>query len=163
MAKRQHAVKPHGGEIRSTPAGIAFSSLVVEALRLHGPLIAAGNAMARPAGQTETRWQVLEVIGNGPASVAEVARVFGLTRQSVQRTADTLVRDGLAVYEENPRHRRAKLLRLTPAGRSALGVMQVAQRAWADELGAELGEGDLRLAADVLHRVRHALERRPPG
>ena len=117
--------------------------------------------MAKPAGQTETRWQVLDVIGNGPASVAEVARVYGLARQSVQRTADTLVRDGLAVYEANPRHRRAKLLRLTPAGSSALDAMEVAQRAWADALGAELGESDLRQAAEVLQRVRHALETRP--
>ena len=81
-------------------------------------------------------------------------RVYGLARQSVQRTADSLVRDGLAVYEANPRHRRAKLLRLTPAGSSALDAMEVAQRAWADALGAELGESDLRQAAEVLQRVR---------
>jgi DNA-binding MarR family transcriptional regulator len=117
--------------------------------------------LAIPIVPPETRWQVLDMIGNGPASVAEVARVYGLARQSVQRTADTLVRDGLAVYEENPRHRRAKLLRLTPAGNSALDAMQVAQRAWADALGAELGETDLRQAAEVLQRVRHALETRP--
>jgi hypothetical protein len=40
-----------------------------------------------------------------------------LARQGVQRLADVLVRDGLAVYEPNPAHRRAKLLRLTPSRR----------------------------------------------
>jgi DNA-binding MarR family transcriptional regulator len=34
--------------------------------------------------------------------------------------ADVLVRDGFAAYEDNPVHRRARLLRLTPAGRDAL-------------------------------------------
>ena len=81
----------------------------------------------------------------------------------MQRTADALVRDGLAVYEENPRHRRAKLLRLTPAGSFALRPMQVSQREWADALGAELGETDLRLAAEVLERVRHALAKQASG
>jgi DNA-binding MarR family transcriptional regulator len=157
MAKRQHAVKSTEHEIELTPAGHAFTDLVVQTLRLHGLLIAAGNAMAKPVGQTETRWQVMGVVEHGPATVAEIARVFGLARQSVQRTADALVRDGLAAYEENPRHRRAKLVRLTPAGISVLRTIQKAQRDWADALGAELGERDLRLAAEVLARVRRAL------
>ena len=157
MARRQHAVKSADHEIELTPAGNAFTDLVVQTLRLHGLLIAAGNAMAKPVGQTETRWQVMGVIEHGPATVAEIARVFGLARQSVQRTADALVRDGLAAYEENPRHRRAKLVRLTPAGVSVLRTIQMAQREWADALGAEVGEQDLRLAADVLARVRRAL------
>jgi DNA-binding MarR family transcriptional regulator len=164
VAKRQHAVKSDEHELALTPAGSAFTDLVVQTLRLHGMLIAAGNAMAKPVGQTETRWQVMGVIEHGPATVAEIARVFGLARQSVQRTAHALARDGLAAFEENPRHRRAKLVRLTPAGVSVLRTIQAAQRQWADALGAELGEPDLRLAADVLERVRKALaSARPSG
>jgi DNA-binding MarR family transcriptional regulator len=82
-----------------------------------------------------------------------------LARQGVQRLADVLVRDGLAVYEPNPAHRRAKLLRLTAEGRSALRTVQAAQRAWADALGAELGETDLRQASAVLDRVLDAVRR----
>ena len=70
--------------------------------------------------------------------------------------ADLLERDGLAVYEENPRHRRAKLLRLTPEGRRVLGTIQAAQRGWADALGAENGEADLRRASVVLDRALRA-------
>jgi hypothetical protein len=47
-----------------------------------------------------------------------------------------LLVDGLAVFEENPNHRRAKLLRPTPQGREALRVISEAQQRWADELGA---------------------------
>jgi DNA-binding MarR family transcriptional regulator len=163
MARRQHAVKSEEHELELTPAGNAFTDLVVQTLRLHGLLIAAGNAMAKPLGQTEARWQVMGVIEHGPATVAEISRVFGLTRQSVQRTADALVRDGLAAYEENPRHRRAKLVRLTTPGVTILRLIQVAQREWADGLGAELGERDLRQAAEVLERVRRALAKQPAG
>ena len=158
MAERQHAVKSADHPLERTPAGNAFSDLVVQVLRLHGRLIAAGNAMARPLGQTEARWQVLGVIEHGPATVADVARVFGLARQSVQRTADALAQDGLVAYEDNPRHRRARLLRITPRGEAVLLKIQAAQQVWADELGARIGERDLRRAEEVLDRVRKALQ-----
>ena len=157
MPERQQAVKSSEAEPERTPAGEAFSELVVQALRVHGLLIAAGNRLAKPAGQTEARWQVLGVVEHGPATVAQIARVFGLARQSVQRTVGSLVRDGLAALEDNPRHRRAKLVRLTPAGEAALRKIQASQRIWADALGAQLGERDLRQATEVLERVRRAL------
>ena len=160
MARRQHAVKKEADRPRFTPAGSAFSDLVVQTMRLHGMLVAAGNRLAKPAGQTEARWQVLGVIEHGPATVRQIARVFGLARQSVQRTAGALVRDGLAALEDNPRHRRAKLVRLTPAGLAALRRIQASQRVWADGLGAELGEPELRQATELLKRVRRALEGR---
>lgn len=37
-------------------------------------------------------------------------------RQGVQHTADQLAADGLMEYFDNPTHRRAKLVRITPNG-----------------------------------------------
>jgi len=48
-----------------TPAGDAFTTLVVQILRLNGHLTAAGDALARPAGQTSARWQVMGVVEHG--------------------------------------------------------------------------------------------------
>jgi DNA-binding MarR family transcriptional regulator len=79
----------------------------------------------------------------------------------VQRVADLLERDGLVVYEENPEHLRAQLVRLTARGRSTLADIQRAQRVWADKLGAEIGLGDLRRASVVLQRVLLTLSRAP--
>jgi DNA-binding MarR family transcriptional regulator len=76
----------------------------------------------------------------------------------VQRLADVLVRDGFAVYQDNPAHRRAKLLAITPRGRAALRTIQAAQVAWSDRMGAELGEAELRRASAVLDRVLQALQ-----
>src|SRR6266540_3075871 len=126
------------------------------------PRMPAGEALARPAGQTLARWLVLETIQQAPATVAEIARRLGLARQSVQRVADVLVRDGYAAYEENPAHRRAKLLRVSAPGHTALRAIQTAQRAWSDALGAEVGEADLRRASVVLDRVSAALGSRSP-
>ena len=157
VAGRQHVVNE--GPAARTPAGDALTDLVMQVVRLIRDFTAAGEALAKPAGQTLARWLVLEAVQDGPATVAQIARQMHLARQGVQRLADVLVRDGLAVYEPKPAHRRAKLLRLTPQGRSALRTVQAAQRSWADALGAELGEADLRQASAVLDRVLDAIRK----
>jgi len=68
----------------------------------------------------------------------------------------------LAVYQENPSHRRAQLLVLTPKGRSALCMIQSAQRVWANQLGAEIGETDLRKANAILARVQRVVTEQQP-
>jgi len=129
-------------------------------MRLGGLIEVAGDALARPAGQSSARWQVLAAAENGPVTVAGIARLLGLARQSVQRVADLLAREGLIKYDDNPGHLRAKLLRLLPRGEVALAKIQTAQRAWADDLGASLDPGQLAGASDVLDRVIGELTRR---
>jgi DNA-binding MarR family transcriptional regulator len=48
-------------------------------------------------------------------------------------------------------------MRLTPRGRRALNRIQAAQRSWADAMGAEVGEADLRWASSVLARILQSL------
>lgn len=141
-----------------TPAGDALSELVVHVFRLDGMLKAAGDKLAKPAGQTTARWRVLAALEPGPMTVAQIARAWSLARQSVQRVADVLERDGLVTYEENPAHRRAQLVRLTPRGRSALRRIRTAQREWADTLGDRIGTRDLRTANGILARIIEAFE-----
>jgi DNA-binding MarR family transcriptional regulator len=158
LTQRQDAVNSTAPPASRTPAGDAFSELVVQIFRLEGLLAAAGDELAKPAGQTTARWRVLAAVEEEPLTVSQVARVWGLARQSVQRVADALVREGFAFYEANPGHRRAQLLRLTPPGRRTLHKIQAAQRSWASALGAEIGEAQLRQGSSVLARVLQALK-----
>ena len=96
------------------PKADAFTSLIIEVFRVNGLLLAAGDRLTGPAGLSSARWQVLGVVEHGPSSVAHVARAMGLTRQSVQQTADALERDGFIEYVDNPHHLRAKLMAMTP-------------------------------------------------
>src|SRR6476660_628987 len=99
---RQDAVnRGEDGAVGRTAAGEAFSGLVIRVLRLNGLLTAAGDALARPAGQTSARWQVLAMVERGAYTVAETARTLGLARQSVQRVADLLEADGLIAFNDN--------------------------------------------------------------
>ncbi|PNY80809.1 MarR family winged helix-turn-helix transcriptional regulator [Deinococcus koreensis] len=142
-----------------TPAGAAFTDLVLQVFRLNGLLTAAGDRLSAPAGQTSGRWQVMGCIDETPRTVAAVARIMGLTRQSVQRTADLLVQEHLAEYLPNPGHKRAKLLRLTPEGQRVLTRIEAAQYAWANATAAALDEQALREVGRVLAEVTRALER----
>jgi DNA-binding MarR family transcriptional regulator len=175
VAGRQHAVNNRASDAapnaapdgppdgpRRTAAGDLFSALVVRLFRVNGLLAAEGDRLARPAGQTSARWQRLAMVEDTPRTVAEIARVLGLARQSVQRVADALERDGLVRYEDNPRHRRARLVVLTDVGRAALETIQAAQRPWADALGEKVGERELERANRTLDRVLEALLARSP-
>lgn len=153
LPERQHAVK---GAARSsrTATGDAFTSLVVQVAQLGAEFTAIGESLAALGGQTLARWVVLDAAGDGPASVAQIARERGMARQSVQRVADLLVQDGLAVYQDNPDHQRAKLLTPTARGRRALTTIGTAQTAWADALGERIGDADLRKASALLEHIR---------
>jgi DNA-binding MarR family transcriptional regulator len=163
VAERQDTVNEDGPESGArTTAGDAFSGLVVRLFRLNGLLAAEGETLARPTGQTTARWQVLAMVEDAPLTVAQIARTLGLARQSVQRVADALEQVGMVTYEDNPRHRRARLVTLTEEGRVTLSTIQAAQRPWADTLGKSVGERELRQAILVLDRVLEVMTARRP-
>lgn len=141
-----------------TPAAAAFSDLVIEVFRVNGLALEAGDVLTKPAGLTSARWQVLGIVDHGPASVSDVARVMGLSRQSVQQTADALEREGFIEYLENPHHRTAKLISMTEAGREALRQVEQRHAAWANRLGKRLDPAALRAVVEGLRQARQVLE-----
>lgn len=162
ISKRQHAVKLEYANISEevpplTAAGEALSELVTLIFRLNGLLLAAGDALAEPTGQTNARWRILSEICMDPMTVAQIANAWGLARQSVQRVADILVKEGFAEYMQNPRHRRSQLLTLTPKGQTVLERIQAAQQTWMNSLSAMIGETDLRQANTILSQVLEAV------
>src|SRR5215472_12318015 len=155
IRKRQNAVNPGGR--RHTGAGAVLTELIIPVIRLEAHFSRAGESIAATAGQTLARWLALEMVADGPATVAQIAKRLDLTRQSVQRIADLLEQDGLTEYVDNPAHRTSKLVRLTARGRRTLDSIQAAQRAWSNRVGATIGADNLRQAAGVVDRLTNAL------
>src|ERR1700745_1958671 len=93
----------------------AVTELILEAFRLNGRLLDAGDVLVRDIGLSSARWQVLGAVALSkvPLPVAHLARNIGLARQSVQRVVDDMMNDGLVRYAPNPHHRRAKLVLFT--------------------------------------------------
>ncbi|WP_151485107.1 MarR family winged helix-turn-helix transcriptional regulator [Streptomyces albicerus] len=135
-----------------------FSRSALAAFRLNGQFLGVAEELAKPAGLTAAWWQVLGAVLKEPLPVSGIARVMGITRQSVQRIADLLVIRGLAEYVPNPAHRRAKLLRPTEDGRAAIQKIIPGHAAFADRLAETLGEAELAETARVLERLIGAME-----
>lgn len=140
------------------PEGAALTDVILATFRLHGRLMEAAQRLAAEGGISAAWWQVIGGVLDEPRTVADVGRLMGMTRQGVQRIADLLVSRGLAEYRENPAHRRAKLLACTEAGFWAVRRISVAQHPWADRIGGEVGEQDLRSALLVMERLIQVLE-----
>ncbi|CAL9491580.1 MarR family transcriptional regulator [Streptomyces sp. Tu 3180] len=130
--------------------------------RLNGQFLAAAEELARPAGLTAARWQVLGAVLPGPLPVSGIARTMGITRQSVQRIADLLVERGLAEYRPNPAHRRAKLLAPTEEGRAAISRIDPGHAAFAERLARAYGEAELARAVQALERLSRVLDELGP-
>jgi DNA-binding MarR family transcriptional regulator len=73
------------------------------------------------AGLSMARAKVLEqLIAPGPMRQQALAECFGFAPRSITDMVDGLERDGLAERLDDPADRRAKLVRITPAGRLAV-------------------------------------------
>ncbi|GAB2876863.1 MarR family winged helix-turn-helix transcriptional regulator [Streptomyces mayteni] len=146
-----HVHRPTPGALLSDSASTVF--------RLNAQFLAVADRLAAPVGLSAARLQVLSAVLTEPLPVSGVARVVGITRQSVQRVADLLVDAGLAGYEPNPAHRRAKLLAATDAGRAALAAIGPGHAALATRLTDALGgAGEFAAALATLTRLTEALE-----
>ena len=141
-----------------TPAGAAFTDVILETFRLHGRLQEAAQTMAAAGDLTAAHWQVIGGVLEQPRSVADVARRMGMARQGVQRIADLLVDRELAEYRPNPAHRRAKLLAPTEAGFWAVRRISLLQHPWAAHVGAQIGTQELRAALRIMQRLTAVLE-----
>lgn len=142
---------------RRGEAGDVLTDLVLRTFALNGRFLEVAEGLARPVGLTAAWWQVLGATLSRPLPVAGIAREMGLARQSVQRIADLLVAQGLAEYQPNPAHRRAKLVAPTAAGRKAIAALADAQHEWADRIASTVDIAALRTTVETMERLTAAL------
>lgn len=131
--------------------------LVAEVFELAGALRRDGEAIAKLAGQTQARWQVMWIAATGRLSVPMIARRLGLARQSVQRVADTIVAEGYATFEPNPDHQRSPLMILTSDGQRVLDKINVKSRQRNVQNATVIGEDGVTELRRLLARYRDAL------
>jgi DNA-binding MarR family transcriptional regulator len=135
-----------------------LSRFALSIFNVYGLLMQNGDRMTRSIGQSSARWQVLGRAGYQPQTVAQMARDMGHARQSVQRVADVLAREGLVVYKDNPTDRRAKLVELTPQGIEVLMAIYALNEKWSQHIMAKLDPEKLTQIADALENIGDILE-----
>lgn len=89
----------------------------------------------------------------GPLTVPQIAQMRPTSRQRMQRLADELAAEGLVEFADNPKHRRSKLVQLTPKGESRYREMNAQLLAIASTMGVALGEADILRTTEVLRQV----------
>lgn len=132
------------------------TELILETFRLNGQLLEAGDRLTGPLGLTSARWQILGAIEaeGRPLTVAQIGRRMGLSRQAVQRIVNDLEPLGFVSLEDNPDHKRARLIVLTPACVEKMGKLDEIQARWAKELARGLSETTLKQAVTLLSEIR---------
>lgn len=145
-----------------TSEASALTRFFLDVFRFHSALIAAGDRLTKPVGLTAARWQVLSTVARSirPESVANIARLMGLTRQAVQRLVNEMLASGLLRYEPNPHHRRASLLIVTPSGREMFEEITNRQVIWANALAEGLSDEDIRKTNAAIVKLTQQLEAR---
>jgi DNA-binding MarR family transcriptional regulator len=89
----------------------------------------------------------------GPLTVPQIAQMRPTSRQRMQRLADELAVEGLVKFVDNPKHRRSKLVQLTPKGDARYCEMRARLLAIASTMGAALGEADIRTATEIVRQL----------
>jgi GntR family transcriptional regulator, transcriptional repressor for pyruvate dehydrogenase complex len=129
-----------------------IDQLLNAALSLTGTLLSTRDKLVQDIGLTSALWQVLNAVSQErvPRSAAQIARLIGLTRQAVQRTANDLVTSGMATFSDNPSDRRTQLIGITEQGKVALDTANDRQSAWLSTFGDALGGDTLEKAAEFM-------------
>jgi DNA-binding MarR family transcriptional regulator len=141
-----------------TEAARLLTEIVLLTFRLERGFLEAADRISAPAGLTAARWKVLGAVLYEKRSVAEIGRVMGLARQSVQRLADILVGEGLAHYEDNPAHKSAKLLVPTAEGRARIARLSGRQTNWANAVSRDIEPQSLAATRDMLKNLIDRVE-----
>ena len=98
------------------------------------------------------------LIGRGLAACEQGRRVRYVTTAQL---VNELVEAGFVSLEDNPHHRRAKLVCLTPHGREVFARIDALQRPWVDDLATGLDAEKIAIAADVLQTLQARLLQGP--
>jgi DNA-binding MarR family transcriptional regulator len=113
--------------------GGAFRSIVDE---LHVELARRGHEDARPV-----HGFALQAIGSDGATVSELGRRLGVSKQAAAKTAAGLASLGYAAREPDPDDGRATRVRRTRRGEDLLGIsaeiFELLRARWVEALGAD--------------------------
>ena len=89
----------------------------------------------------------------GPLTVPQIALMRPTSRQRMQRLADELAAEGLVEFIDNPKHRRSKLVRLTPKGDARYRELDARFHSIASTIGVALSEADIRKTIEIVRQL----------
>jgi DNA-binding MarR family transcriptional regulator len=89
----------------------------------------------------------------GPLTVPHIAQMRPTSRQRMQRLANELAAEGLVEFIDNPKHRRSKLVRLTPKGDARYRELNTSLLSIASTTGSDVSEADIRATIEIVQHL----------
>ena len=89
----------------------------------------------------------------GPLTVPQIAQMRPTSRQRMQRLADELTAEGLVKFIDNPKHRRSKLVQLTPKGITRYRKLNARLLSIASTMGVALSQPDIRRTTAIVRQL----------
>ncbi|BDQ38040.1 hypothetical protein SYK_24000 [Pseudodesulfovibrio nedwellii] len=102
---------------------------------------------------------ISHLLNSGPMTISDLAFDRGVSRQSVQVAVSALAESGYVHFEDNPRHKRAKLLHVTDLGCSRFTTAQKAEYEILRRAFPDLKSEDVDVAVQVLQMIQESLSK----
>jgi MarR family 2-MHQ and catechol resistance regulon transcriptional repressor len=137
---------------RKTPIDAPHLWLVL--VRCHHALSHIAERSIRDTGLGLTDFAALEaLLHKGPLSITEIQSKVPLALGSMTAAVDRLEKKGLILRTPSPEDRRAKILKLSPKGRSVVKAAFRRHEADLETVMKVLGQREKRQLHDLLKRV----------
>jgi DNA-binding MarR family transcriptional regulator len=134
--------------------GEAIAELLLEVAQCFFRIRAAGQKTGLITGWGGGAFGFLRSLALlGPLTVPQIAQMRPTSRQRMQRLADELAAEGFVEFVDNPKHRRSKLVRLTPEGGRRYRELNVRFLAMVSTLGGGLSETEVHGAKETVRRL----------
>jgi len=141
-----------------TEAGKALFDLGMEVIHTYFRLRIAGEQIgATPPAGAGSFGLLRSLKKVGPQTVPQLARARDVSRQHIQILANGLVEHGLAEFDDNPAHKRSKLLRITELGERRLAQITERIEEAYEGIARGMNADDIRSAIKVLDEFRRRM------
>jgi MarR family transcriptional regulator, lower aerobic nicotinate degradation pathway regulator len=111
-----------------------------------------------PRGLSIAQYHLLEPLASGPRTNRELAELAGIAPPTATRLVDGLLQRGFVSRVEDPTDRRAVVISLTPAGRTALAKKEREYAAGRARIAEALEPHEQEVAAELLRRLAAVIE-----
>ncbi|QPJ61492.1 MAG: MarR family transcriptional regulator [Candidatus Nitronauta litoralis] len=148
---------------KRTPKAEALRHLILNLLELTSAMESKGQEIVKPHKQTLSNWKVLTAAGCDNFTVSQIARRMGLSRQAVQKIANSLVEQGLARYVENPDHKTSPIVALTKQGHALDEAIVQDHIVWSNAFSKNFTLENLTTTAATLKELSEHLEAESKG
>ena len=134
----------------------ALLNLIIETLKLAPKLQLQGDQLTKDLDLTSSRWGVLGIVSQAEKqlTVSDLSRRMNLKPQTVQRFVTAMEQKGFIRLDNNPDHKRAKLIQLTEKGKKVLLILKKRELRWAATITDNMTTQDIEKTRKVLAQLR---------